>query len=336
MNRIKTAAVLGVMLLAAVCITFFFVNKDDNEKEVQAGNFEAVLPWEPSEDDEPSKNTKDDTKDKTEITAQQENEKLSEKEQLPEKQADTVYDSKTNPITLKDDIITEVYSLDGDGYRYHPVTKERVVKKLAEILESYEPEYNPSAPVDGFLIFTEKGKHACYLDAERLDVDAMYAQLVELSERCNAGAAGGAQWLVYMTPSNLSRLTFSGLAGDGYCLSYQEDTFVVDVQITEREQLENASAFLKNLNVRPGELLKGDEKVVPQDKYSLWTIKLEFSTGVSYDVFGYRDELYISSSDMDGQLHYLCNDLEILRLRDYMLMHDEARVKLDNQETEHD
>ncbi len=330
MNRVKTAVVLGIMLLVAVCMTFLFLNKNGEQDSMQTAVGQAQdLPSEPTKDAEKPKDMAEDA-----VNTEETDELQSEAEQEP-KLKEAEYDYKTQPVMLKGEVITEVYSLDGDGYRYHPVTKESVVKKLAEILESYEPEYNPSSNMVGFLIFTEKGKQACYLDAERMDVDAMYAQLVELSERCNAGAAGGAQWIVYMTPSNLSRLTFSGLAGDGYCLSYQEDTFVVDLQITEKAQLEKASAFLKNLNVRPGELLKGDKKAAPQDRYSLWNMKLEFSTGVSYDVFGYRDEFYISSSDMDGQLHYLCSDLEILRLRDYMLMHDEAKVKLDDTETEH-
>ena len=305
MNKILLAIALSILLVCAAAIPFL----------LRKSQPEPALPQE--EEEAPAEFT-------SQPVQPPKREESKEKEETEER--DTPYDPEEEPLDFRGNTILQVYSLDGDGYRYHPVIGRSVIEKIARLLEDYEPEYTPSENMVGFLIFTDGDKYACYLDAERMDIDAVYSQLVDISEECNANAAGAVKWLVYMTPSNLSRVTFHGLCGEGYSVSKQAHLYQADVTITDREELDSLSALLKKTNVRPADQVYTRGTVSPMDKSSLWTMTMEFSTDVTYQLFGYNTELYISSTDMKEQIHYVCSDLEIFRLRDFMMGAENAML----------
>lgn len=294
MRKILLAIALGILLVCAAMLPFLFQSEPSksenvfNEKETEEEEFVSQVVEVPMTKIQPLEH-------------------------------EVIYDPENNPILFRGNTITQMYSMDGDGYRYHPVVWEAAVKEAAQLLENYEPEYIPSQNMVGFLIFTDQEKYACYLDAEWMEMDAVYSQLVEISEGCNANAAGAVKWLVYMTPSNLSKVSFYGLCGNGYSVSKQPYLYEASATLTEREELEALSSLLKKMSVRPADQVYAKGTVSPENKSSLWTMTMEFSTGVTYTLFGYNTELYISSSDMQEQIHYTCNDLEISQLRDFMM-----------------
>lgn len=301
MNKILLAIALSILLVCAAVLPFL-LRKEEQEPEL------------PQEEEEAP----------AEFTSQPVPPKREKRE--PEEREDTLYDPQGDPLAFRGALIQQVYSLDGDGYRYHPVTSRGMIEEIALLLEDYEPEYTPAENMVGFLIFTDQDKYVCYLDAERMDIDAVYSQLVDISEECNANAAGAVEWLVYMTPSNLSRVTFQGLCGEGYSIVKQAHLYQAEVTITDREELDSLSAFLTKMNVRPADRIYARGTVAPADKTSLWTMTMEFSTGVTYTLFGYNTELYISSTDMEEQIRYMCSDLETFRLRDFMMESENAML----------
>lgn len=236
---------------------------------------------------------------------------------IPSNGGDTAKEEKIS-IPFKNGTIIEAYSLDYANRSYHKITDFALLTDMSLRLEDYTPAVSKDKNQVGFLIFTEKGKYEYYLDNDEKKAVAADKPLIELSKKCNEKFPASAQWLAYMSSSNIKRVRFSGAYGKGYSLKKPAPTALYDLTFdtNDKKYFEKIAAFLKAIEVSDSKII---EPTNPQTDDGLrYYISIDFASGVNYSIFGSKDGLTIASSYNDEVISYKCAESEINALRDFM------------------
>ena len=213
-------------------------------------------------------------------------------------------------VTFHGETVTSLYSLDYKNRAYHPYSSPQSVGFLSDLerLDAGTSFYGDD--MVGFLIFTETGKYAFYLNPQT--TDANEKALAEEASRNNMSVGGRIQWIAYMSASNITQITYTGVK-DAYSPS-------VDVTVTDREDIERISRFLKSASVETEPIISPFSGNFADINLALnysFTVSIRFSTGVEYLIVGHPglDEtqsgkclLSIWSSDMKEVISYLCTE----------------------------
>jgi hypothetical protein len=225
--------------------------------------------------------------------------------------------------------VVEIYSLDYANRRYHKVIDAEKQKIIAAKLEGHTPPpvENQEGQV-GFLIFTDKSKYPFYIDEDPKDGSAIDKEIATLSRDCNALYCGVAQWLAYMSTSNIQRITFSGIGGYGFSLKEysSKEQYQIDVDTADLKEISAVSAYLKGIEVSKKTHIN-DGPPNPKMVGSHYSMSIFFSTGVRYDIDGYESGISVYSSDLNQTIFYDCTEKQIKGLRDLMMGLDSAKIQ---------
>lgn len=217
--------------------------------------------------------------------------------------------------------VSSLYSLDYANRRYHKITDAEMIKEILSILNQYTPPKHSSKDQVGFLIFTKKGKYAFYLPRKsNYKTNENLSRLTDLSVQCNKKTAGTAQWLTYMSTSNISHISYSGQAGRGYTNKNNiKNEVSVGIDTTDKNTMRQAGAFLKTLAVNASPHIIAEKNADnPSMVMGLIDLRIEFKTGVTYTIFAYETGFSIASSDMNETIFYECSKETVRSLRDFM------------------
>ena len=224
------------------------------------------------------------------------------------------------PVNFKGETVLSLYSLDYANRLYHPVGN---LEKAAGVLAGLE-EMETDTDVTGtdrvgFLVFTDKAKYAYYLDAA--SQDESQKDLIQASKNHNSASTGIAQWLAYMSTSNITNVKFSGECGPGFSLKKWTDqkSFHIDVDTNDPASIQAVGSFLKSMtvNAKP-EISAHTGRNWATNDGEHFSIILNFSSGTKYGIEGSHDWIYITSSDMQEDIIYQCTSDVIKALRDCM------------------
>lgn len=182
------------------------------------------------------------------------------------------------------DSLNAVYVLDSANYAYHLVEDKTLLDAILAATRGKQAEGDWTSGDGSVLLFGD------WLDSVRLEFRFDSAKNTGLSSLCAAAVKdtpAHAQWLASMNPEKLLSAEFSG--------SYNAKT--VNLTTASRDGLTRIAAYLKEMTVQtpPRVYPQGNNSDTPATLYSL---KLQFSSGVSYRIFGDETGLCISSSDM--------------------------------------
>lgn len=212
--------------------------------------------------------------------------------------------------TFHGETITSLYSLDYKNRAYHPYSSPQSVSFLPDLekLDAAASFYGDD--MVGFLIFTETGKYVFYLDPNT--TDANEKALAEEASRNNTSVSGRAQWIAYMSASNITQIMYTGVK-DAYSPA-------IDITVTDRKDIEQISRFLKSVPVETKPIISPFSGNFADINLALnysFAVSIRFSTGVEYLIVGQPglDEtqsgkclLSIWSSDMKEVISYSCTE----------------------------
>lgn len=216
----------------------------------------------------------------------------------------------TDGLLYNGEAVRELYSLSYASRTYHKITKESDKQDALSALLKYA-KYAPvelhateRADQVGFLVITEKGKYPIYLGVKpRSDRDySKTSRLVELAARCNTQYEPYAQWLVYMSESNIEKIELGGTDWDK---KNHETAWDISATVTDRESIEKISAYFKNLVVSPDTKIITEE-INPDTPFycPAYSFTIHFKSGVSYHGENKDGTLLLSSSDMKYSVAY--------------------------------
>ena len=212
--------------------------------------------------------------------------------------------------TFHGEAVTGLYSLDYKNRTYHSYPYPQTVSFLSDLEKLDTGASFQSGDMVGFLVFTDAGKYAFYLNPNTDDENERV--LAEEASGNNASVNGKIQWIAYMSTSNITQIMYTG-AKDAYSPT-------VDITVTDREDIERISRFLKSVSVEAGPVISPFSGNFADINLALnysFSVSIRFSTGVEYLIVGYpgpeeaRAEkccLSIRSSDMKEAITYVCSE----------------------------
>lgn len=187
--------------------------------------------------------------------------------------------AEQTPLCYKDQEVTSIYAVDTDSYVMAKISGYALSKEILSELET-DPPSGSNLEGLGYLIFTETGKEYVYLDSTN----------PALTETCLTAIINGPlypSWLIHMSPDRI-------VSANG---------------VTDKETLLALSEFLKEeVTVHPNTLNhEGPDN--PNTVGGLYTLKLVFDSGVSYDLIGYdyfdgTGDFTLYTSDLDRTVWY--------------------------------
>lgn len=201
--------------------------------------------------------------------------------------------AEQTPLCYKDQEVTSIYAVDTDSYVMAKISGYALSKEILSELET-DPPSGSNLEGLGYLIFTETGKEYVYLDSTN----------PALTETCLTAIADGPlhpSWLIHMSPDRI-------VSANG---------------VTDKETLLALSEFLKEeVTVHP-ETSSHKGPVNPSTVGGLYTLKLVFDSGVSYDLIGYdyfdgTGNFSLYTSDLDTTIGYNLDYGVSSRIREYL------------------
>lgn len=232
-------------------------------------------------------------------------------------------EKKHEKVLFQDESVVEMYSLEYANRLYHPIEDWDGVAKLVPALEGLSPDQPVSkADAVGFLVVTDRGKYAYYLDPDTQE--EAEKDLVKASQNYNQASPGVAQWLAYMSLSNLTHVYYSGSCGRGLDLKQWPDDreYGVLVDTDDPETLRAVGAFLKTIPAQSGTVYPDRGAPNLQTNY-MGTIqmKLSFSTGEENSYFficAGEGSFSVRCKAMGEEIAYKCSPASMDALRDFM------------------
>ena len=227
-------------------------------------------------------------------------------------------------VLFRGETVKKLYSLDYANRSYHPYTDLKDTQPLLSSLEQIDTNQSvENSDKVGFLVFTDQSKYAFYLDAAA--EIAPEKSLVQEALENNKATEGIAQWLAYMSTSNITKVYFDGSWGPEYSLKAWPKTdhlwYSINVEATDIETIQTVSDFLKSMKVEEASdiyVFSG----TPNPANNLFSLSLTFSIGVSYAIFGdttgKMNCFTIYSSDMEETITYKCTENTMKALLDCM------------------
>ena len=217
--------------------------------------------------------------------------------------------------------VTELYSLDGTRRIYIPVSEKINIKDVVFNLDTYDGPYDNNG-INGFFIVTEAGKYDI-----RPTGDSEQAQsIIEFSKSCNKDDKddiGYAQWLIYMSISNMESISYIGPTGRVLKDAY----YTVKLNSQQPSTMEKIGLYLKNIEVYSLNNIINDfvhPTASPSDGY----LEITFKNEVKYTVMMSSGGMTIYSSDLGYTLQYNCDEKDILDFFDFVIMLDQSDVEL--------
>ena len=226
--------------------------------------------------------------------------------------------SVSSDLYYKGEKILELYSLDVERKIYIPVFENSDIEDIVFNLDSYEGPYRDNV-VNGFFIVTETGKH----DIRPSGNSERAKNIIEFSKNCNSSDFGYAQWLIYMSISNMESISYIGPTGR----VLNDATYSVKLDSQQPSTMEKIGLYLKNIRVLS---LGGTVNAFVHPLASLADGYLEivFKTGVKYTVIISSVGMTVYSSDLDYTLLYECDKNDILDFFDFVISLEPSTVEL--------
>ncbi|WP_312644379.1 hypothetical protein [Hydrogenoanaerobacterium sp.] len=204
----------------------------------------------------------------------------------------------------------DFYSWNPTDYTYHSITHRKDSEELRALLlnlkrdNSATPDKSSEEKL-GFLVYTADSEKSTYYvtptqvydkDKQVLNATAEQCQtLYDAAKESNRNHKGVPQWLAYMSLERITEVSFDGLNENG--------TQDISFQTQDAKAIRSIWAFLRNLKVKPDSTIKRDTLNfnAPAD---LIRMRLEFNSGVQYDIFLQGEFLGVLSTDMGFSLSY--------------------------------
>ena len=227
--------------------------------------------------------------------------------------ADGNLDTLACDVYYRGELVTALYSLDGENRSYQFVSNPNTIAEIIPLLEKETPETGGKAGFLGFLVFTNKGKYS-YTISEGSD------ELLQYAKECNKtySHARHAQWLCYMSPENIESFSFQGLDQSG--------EYSVYLKTKDPESLKKIASFLKNLTVEPNPGTHPGQ-TNPSAVTGSYLITMYFKTGTFYTMTGFDNGLAIYADDLDYSIAYKAVEQQIPTLRDFVALMPDARLE---------
>lgn len=207
-------------------------------------------------------------------------------------------------LTFRGETVTDIYALHAHRHTtwrylgqdaYPGFDESRMMELLEQMPEDTELTVNASR---SFIVFTETGRHYIYTDPDQTPQELLDAwETIALSQgrECNI------HWLTHMTTSKITGVEYSMMEAMG--------------TVTDRESIAEISCFLKEELLLDGEagIEVFDGAANPATVGSLYTVRIQFDSGVSYFIMGYGDygetdvggsSIWIYTSDLDQTRQY--------------------------------
>jgi hypothetical protein len=237
---------------------------------------------------------------------------------------------RSNPLDYKGGRVTALYSLDGKNCAYHPISN---FEKHIPLLEKVPPDKKPKAAELGYLLVTDKGKYTWSFSdkgvptASELSANGPESDLPTLAVINNSLSDRNAQWLVYMSEANIESISFGGAGGNGYSNGYHPGAVGLDIDVDtkDRESIHKIASFLKSMEVSANARVH-DGQSNPTTGYGTFQMVIEFKTGVTYFILGFRSTMGIYTSDLDKTIWYSVSESQTNALRDMMALLPEATL----------
>lgn len=224
-------------------------------------------------------------------------------------------------IPFKKGVIAEAYSFDYANRSYHKITDLALLTDMSLRLDNYTPAVSKDKNQVGFLVFTGKGeKYEYYLDSDEEKASISDKPLIELSKTCNEKFPASAQWLAFMSSSNIERITFAGEIDKDFPAEnvVPSQNYFLQLDTKDKIYLEKIAAFLKTIKVSDPKVREHINVNPVTEGSDMYQLSIDFKTEVNYSIFGKDDDLTISSSYMNESISYKCAKSEIKALRDFM------------------
>ena len=226
--------------------------------------------------------------------------------------------SVNSELYYKGEKIIALYSLDAERKIYIPVFENSDIEDIIFNLDSYEGPYRDNG-VNGFFIVTETGKH----DIRPSGNSEQAKNIIEFSKNCNSSDFGYAQWLIYMSISNMESISYIGPTGR----VLNDATYSVKLDSQQPSTMEKIGLYLKNIRVLSlRETISAF--VHPLASLADGYLEIVFKTGVRYTVMISSGGMTVYSSDLDYTLLYECDKNDILDFFDFVISIEPSTVEL--------
>lgn len=221
----------------------------------------------------------------------------------------------------KNEKVLELHSLNGDSNTYQNITGKFDFSNIIDKLDGYDAKNNSTGNY-GFLVITEKGKYDIRLNDVK-NASKSTKQLITLCKEANKKYTSHAQWLSFMSTSNITGITYRGQTG--IAAIKNNKTYTVSLESTNSATLKKVSNALKNLPI--SSFSKSlDTSVNPSLTPDGGWMEITFKGDIKYLIAFSGKSIFVYTSDLDYTLIYNCTEDNMMSFYDFMLILDESKL----------
>ncbi len=186
--------------------------------------------------------------------------------------------------------ITEMYAQDTQNYSYHAIDK--AYWPAAEGMLEYFEGSNEIQD-RAIVVFTEDGKFTLHLDKN----DTRARGLIRLCDSSIKTSPRLVRWFAFMSPDKITRIRFGSK------------------DVTDPVKLKPMIDFLRGKLTVMSAPQVFNEELNPVTVTSLYTMTIDFESGVSYKIHGYDDSICVYATDLKKSISYRTDKSQIEALR---------------------